>query len=151
MHLRKNEAGFSLLEIMAVVAVILIIAALGIPQIMGMRGKAKNRSCDALYHELDSEIANALDNLIWSSTQVIQIVLGNHTEESNPRNKGQFAFVTSEAGIGGSQNLGAADAASCQVELRAGDALSLVIKQARLEGDESGAERSFRIGITDGG
>lgn len=153
MQIKANkEAGFSLLEILAVVAVILIIAAIGIPQIIGLRNKAKNRSCEALYHELDSEIANALDNLIWSSTEVISIVLNNHTEETNPRDKSEWAFVTNDANVTDAPPQYIGDGTipySCQVNFANGGPLTVIVAQAASEADQGGGERTFRVGLTD--
>ena len=153
-HLRRRE-GFSLLELLAVIAVILIIAALAIPQILGMQAKARNRECDSLFHALDTEISNMLDDLLFTSTEVIGMVLDAHQNEHNPWDTSfkltgskEPVFVTESGGIPGHGSVAALHA--CQVALNVdsgGDPLTVLVEQWRKPEDEgiTALKRSFKI------
>lgn len=144
---RLAQSGYSLIELLAVVAVLLIIAALAVPQILGMREKAKGKECDRLFHALDSEIHNALDDLIFTSTEVIDIVLRAHGDEDrNPRNKSQPVFVQS-VNSAGVNYVDPALIESCQIVFSGSNVLTVAARQARTEADEGGGERTFAIGL----
>jgi len=144
---RLAQGGYSLIELLAVVAVLLIIAALAVPQILGMREKAKGKECDRLFHALDSEIHNALDDLIFTSTEVIDIVLRAHGDEDrNPRNKSQPVFVQS-VNSSGVNYVDPALIESCQIVFSGSNVLTVAARQARTEQDEGGGERTFAIGL----
>lgn len=144
---RLAQSGYSLIELLAVVAVLLIIAALAVPQILGMREKAKGKECDRLFHALDSEIHNALDDLIFTSTEVIDIVLRAHGDEDrNPRNKSQPVFVQS-VNSSGVNYVDPALIESCQIVFSGSNVLTVAARQARTEADEGGGERTFAIGL----
>lgn len=144
---RLAQGGYSLIELLAVVAVLLIIAALAVPQILGMREKAKGKECDRLFHALDSEIHNALDDLIFTSTEVIDIVLRAHGDEDrNPRNKSQPVFVQS-VNASGVNYVDPALIESCQIVFSGSNVLTVAARQARTEQEEGGGERTFAIGL----
>ena len=144
---RLAQSGYSLIELLAVVAVLLIIAALAVPQILGMREKAKGKECDRLFHALDSEIHNALDDLIFTSTEVIDIVLRAHGDEDrNPRNKTQPVFVQS-VNSSGVNYVDPALIESCQIVFSGSNVLTVAARQARPEQDEGGGEPTFAIGL----
>lgn len=144
---KKRQGGYSLVELLAVIAVLLIIAALAVPQILGMRDKAKGKDCDRLFHALDSEMHNALDDLIFTSTEVIDIVLKAHRDETrNPRNKSEPVFVQT-FNASGPNYVDPAAVESCQVVFSGADVLSVKAEQARDPTDEGGGERTFTIGL----
>jgi prepilin-type N-terminal cleavage/methylation domain-containing protein len=156
---RSAGAGYSIIELLAVVAVLLILAALAGPVIMGSREKAKGKECDRLFHALDSEIHNALDDLIFTSTEVIDIVLKAHkvendpnprTKENNTRfheNAPERAFVQTFDPSDASTYVEPGNVHACQVVFSGADVLSVAARQARTAQDEGGAERTFTIGL----
>ncbi len=145
---RGRQAGYSLIELLAVIAVLLIIAALAAPQILGMREKARGKECDRLFHALDSEIHNALDDLIFTSTEVIDIVIRAHGDEDrNPRNKDKPVFVQSANSSGANYIANPTDLESCQVLFMGTDVLQVMSVQARDKPDAGGQERTFTIGL----
>lgn len=145
---RARQSGYSLVELLAVIAVLLIIAALAVPQVLGMRDKAKGKECDRLFRALDSEMHNALDDLIFTSTEVIDIVLRAHDKEDdrNPRNTSQPVFVQT-FNTTGPNYVDPTAVESCQIVFSGADVLSIAGAQARDEADESGGERTFTIGL----
>ena len=103
---------------LAVIAVLLIIAALAAPQILGMREKARGKECDRLFHALDSEIHNALDDLIFTSTEVIDIVIRAHGDEDrNPRNKSVPVFMQNSNSGAPNYVANAGDLESCRQQV----------------------------------
>ncbi|MFN7956351.1 MAG: type II secretion system protein [bacterium] len=145
---RARQAGYSLIELLAVIAVLLIIAALAAPQILGMREKARGKECDRLFHALDSEIHNALDDLIFTSTEVIDIVIRAHGDEDrNPRNKSVPVFMQNSNSGAPNYVANAGDLESCQVLFMGTDVLQVMSVQARDPDDLGGQERTFTIGL----
>lgn len=150
---RGRQAGYSLIELLAVIAVLLIIAALAAPQILGMREKARGKECDRLFHALDSEIHNALDDLIFTSTEVIDIVIRAHGDDDvNPRDTrapGQRlpVFVQNSNAGGANYIANPSDLESCQVLFMGTDVLQVMSVQARDKADQGGQERTFTIGL----
>ncbi len=152
------DAGYSMIELLAVIAVLLIIAALAVPQILGVRERAKGKECDKLFTQLDSEIHNALDDLIFTSTEVIDIVLKAHPTSNDPNpwskdNNKRFntsapepAFVQS-IDPSGPNYVAPGNVHACQVVFSGADVLSVAARQARTAADEGGAERTFTIGL----
>ena len=149
-----REKGLSLIELSAALAIALIVAAIAVPRVMGMREKSRVSTCDALFVALDGEIANALDSLTIPPTSVIGQVILAHQDAANPRNRSELAYVhdiTSLANVGIPNFIASpGDQHACQVLLTgprwAGD-IEVRLIQPPMEADEGGGERSIRIGV----
>lgn len=98
----QRSNGFSLVELLVVIAIVAIIAAIALPQLMGAQAKAKVATCEDLYHELSGEVGNELDGAINGGTGhcgvstnsgVVGCVLGKHSWERNPWNRAQNAYI----------------------------------------------------------
>ncbi|MFN7953915.1 MAG: zinc-ribbon domain-containing protein [bacterium] len=94
-------------------AVIGILAAIAIPQLLGAREKARAATCDNVYVALNGEVANELDAAMHGRTgkcaattndAVVSCMMRTHADEDNPRNRNQRAYTT-------------APGDSCQVQL----------------------------------
>jgi len=53
----RNEKGFTLMELMIVIVIIGVLAAIGVPAYKGMTDKARKASCDANLRTVQTAVA----------------------------------------------------------------------------------------------
>ncbi len=97
--------GFTLVEMLVVVAILSILAVVVAPKILGSREKAMSNACLAAFHAMDAEISNrvsryeSLGDVQAAAKSIAEVVaLQDSNTASNPRNRAERGYVDGGAG-----------------------------------------------------
>ena len=92
--MKKQNKGFTLVEIMIVVAIIALLAAIAVPSFMNARTKSMQSSCQNNLRLIDGAIQQyALDNSNALATAMTQLVGTNAYIKDTPVCKGGGAYT----------------------------------------------------------
>ena len=94
MKIKRNSKGFTLVEIMIVVAIIALLAAIAVPSFINARSKSMQASCFNNMRLLDGAMQQfALDNSNTVATTMAQLVGTNGYIKDTPVCKGGGTYT----------------------------------------------------------
>jgi len=94
MKIKRNRKGFTLVEIMIVVAIIALLAAIAVPSFINARAKSMQASCFNNMRLLDGAMQQfALDNSNTVATTMAQLVGTNGYIKDTPVCKGGGTYT----------------------------------------------------------
>jgi len=148
---RLGQQGFTLLELMVVVAIVGILAAIALPQLLGAQEKAKKASCEDGYTLLNGMIVNKMEtHQAAGDTNSAQHAIDDTvaeiaaTQPKNPRNLGDAAYEP--LSVATSASFVPTAATTCKVYIYDGTS---IVNGARLASvvvtQFEGAVRSYRL------
>jgi type IV pilus assembly protein PilA len=99
--LKKDEKGFTLIELMIVIAIIGILAAIAVPQFMSYRMRAYNSAAKAVVHNLKADEANLNSELgIYGHTEAAAALLTAATAAVAPADSSTVPALRAAATAG---------------------------------------------------